>query len=49
MEQQKWYREGWFSQGEESHQWESGNNWINQMIWLYFLLDEMVEACRNYE
>ena len=45
MEHQKWYREGRFSQGEESHQWESDNNWTNQMMW-YFLLDEMMETCR---
>jgi hypothetical protein len=25
MEQQKWCQEGPFSQGEESHQWESDN------------------------
>jgi hypothetical protein len=33
MEQQKWCQEGRFSQGVESHQWESDSDRISLMVY----------------
>jgi len=49
MEQQKLYQAGRFSQEGGSRQWESNNKWVNQMVCLYLLLNEMIGARKNYE
>ena len=48
MEQQKLYQAGRFSQEGGSHQWESNNKWVNQMVCLYLLLDEMMRHAKKY-
>jgi len=47
MEQQKLYQADRFSQEGGSPQWESNNKWVNQMVCLYLLLDEMMRACKK--